>query len=205
MPVLGRTRKEVLKEFRTAELLEAARRVFAKKGFHAATVDDIAAAAGVAKGTVYLYYRSKQEVYWGALEHGITELHKEIQTRLAAEGTPENKVRAFIAIKVAYFEKNRDFFRIYFSELGSGFSHPAQMPRRFEGMYLEQARLLEAALQQGVKRREIRHIRTDTAAVAISDLIRGIIVQRLLGWSKKDVESDINFIFDLVWRGIAAP
>jgi len=204
MPVLGKTRKEVLKEFRTAELLEAARRVFAKKGFDAATVDEIAAAAGVAKGTVYLYYRSKREVYWGALEHGITELHKEIQTRLAAEKTPESKVRAFIAIKIRYFEKNRDFFRIYFSEIGSGFTHPAQMPRRFEEMYLQQAGLLEAALQRGVQCRAIRNIRTDTAAVAISDLIRGIIVQRLIGWSKKDVESDINFVFDLVWRGIAA-
>jgi AcrR family transcriptional regulator len=204
MPVLGKTRKQVIKEFRTAELLEAARRVFAKKGFHAATVEDIAAAAGVAKGTVYLYYRSKQEVYWGALEHGITELHHKIQTRLAAEETPEDKVRAFIAIKIRYFETNRDFFRIYFSELGSGFSHPAQMPHRFEDMYLEQARLLEAALKQGIQCGAVREIRTDTAAVAISDLIRGIIVQRLLGWSKKDVESDVNFVFDLVWRGIAA-
>ncbi len=204
MPVLGRTKKEVLKEFRTAELLEAARKVFAKKGFHAATVDEIAAAARVAKGTVYLYYRSKREVYWAALEHGITELHDEIQTRLAEEKRPEDKVRAFIAIKIRYFEKNRDFFRIYFSELGSGFTHPAQMPRRFEGMYLQQARMLELALQAGIKGKTIRNIRTDTAAVAISDMIRGIIVQRLLGWSKKGVESDINFVFDLVWRGIAA-
>ena len=78
------------------------------------------------------------------------------------------------------------------------------MPRQFEEIYVQQARILEAALQQGIKRKAIRHIRTDTAAIAISDLIRGIIVQRLLGWSKKDVESDINFIFDLVWRGIAA-
>ncbi len=203
MPVLGKTRKEVLKEFRTAELLEAARTVFAKKGFHGATVDEIAAAAGVAKGTVYLYYRSKQDVYWGALEHGITELHNQIRTRLAQEETPEKKVREFIAIKVHYFEANREFFRIYFSELGSGFSHPAQMPRNFEELYLQQASLLEEAIRQGIERGEIREIRADTAAVAISDLIRGIIVQRLLGWSKKDVESDINFVFDLVWRGIA--
>jgi AcrR family transcriptional regulator len=204
MPFLGKTRKEVIKEFRTAELLEAARQVFAKKGFHAATVEDIAAAAGVAKGTVYLYYRSKQEVYWAALEHGITELHNEIQNRLAAEETPETKVRAFIEIKIRYFELNRDFFTIYFSELGSGFSHPAQMPPRFEEMYLQQARLLEEVLRQGIQSKAVREIRTDTAAVAISDVIRGIIVQRLLGWSKKDVESDVNFVFDLVWRGIAA-
>ena len=99
---------------------------------------------------------------------------------------------------------NRDFFRIYFSELGSGLSHPAQLPSQFEQMYLQQARILEAALQQGIEDKTIREIRTDTAAVAISDLIRGIIVQRLLGWSTKDVESDIRFVFELVWRGVAA-
>ena len=204
MPVLGKTRKDVIKEFRTAELLEAARRLFAEQGFHATTVEDIAAAAGVAKGTVYLYYKSKHDVYWAALERGITELLHEIETRLEAEAAPEDKVRAFIAIKIRYFETNRDFFRIYFSELGSGFSHPTQMPPQFEQMYLQQARILEAALQQGIQQNVIREIRTDTAAVAISDLIRGIIVQRLLGWSTKDVESDIRFVFDLVWRGVAA-
>ncbi|HEV2247705.1 MAG TPA: TetR/AcrR family transcriptional regulator [Terriglobia bacterium] len=204
MPVLGKTRKDVIKEFRTAELLEAARRLFAEQGFHATTVEDIAAAAGVAKGTVYLYYKSKHDVYWAALERGITELLHEIQTRLEAEASPEDKVRAFIAIKIRYFEMNRDFFRIYFSELGSGFSHRTQMPPQFEQMYLQQARILEAVLQQGIQDKAIREIRTDTAAVAISDLIRGIIVQRLLGWSTKDVESDIRFVFDLVWRGVAA-
>lgn len=204
MPVLGKTRKDVIKEFRTAELLEAARRLFAEKGFHATTVEDIAAAAGVAKGTVYLYYKSKQDVYWAAIEHGIRELHNEIQTRMEAEETPEDKVRAFIAIKIRYFEMNRDFFRIYFSELGSGLSHPTQLPPQIERMYLKQARMLEAVLQQGVQSGTIREIRTDTAAVAISDLIRGINVQRLLGWSTKDVEADIGFVIDLVWRGIAA-
>jgi AcrR family transcriptional regulator len=204
MPLLGRSKKEVLTEFRMAELLEAARKVFAEKGFHEATVDEIADAAGVAKGTVYLYYQSKQAIYWAALERGITALHDEVKTRLAAEQTLEDKIRAFIAIKICYFEKNRDFFKIYISEFGSAFTHPAQLRKRFGELYLRQARVLEAVLREGVKRKAIRSIRADTAALAISDLTRGIITERLLGWSKGDVESDIRFVFDLVWRGIAA-
>jgi AcrR family transcriptional regulator len=205
MPVLGRTKKEVLTEFRMAELLEAARKVFAEKGFHEATVDEIAEAAGVAKGTVYLYYRSKRAIYWAALERGITALHDEVKSKLAAESTLENKVRAFIAIKITYFERNRDFFKIYLSEFGSAFTHPAQLHKRFGDLYLRQARVLEAVLREAIKGKAIRNIRVETASLAISDLTRGVITQRLLGWSKGDVESDIQFVFNLVWRGISAP
>ena len=51
------------KEARPAELLEAALDVFAEKGFAAARMDDIAARAGVAKGTVYLYFPGKEAVF----------------------------------------------------------------------------------------------------------------------------------------------
>lgn len=204
MPVLGRTRKEVLTEFRMAELLEAARRVFAERGFHQATVDAIAEAAGVAKGTVYLYYRSKRAVYWAALERGITDLNEETKTQLARRDTIENKIRSYITIRMDYFEKNRDFFKIYFSEFGSAFTHPAQMRKDFGDLYLRQARVLEGVLQEGIKRKVIRGVPTNTAALAISDLTRGVITQRLLGWSKGDVQSDIRFVFDLVWRGISS-
>ena len=60
MTISLKTKKDVVTEFRCAGILEAARKVFATKGFHEAKVDDIADAAGVAKGTVYLYYDSKR-------------------------------------------------------------------------------------------------------------------------------------------------
>ena len=62
MPVLGRTKKDVLSEFRKSELLNAARAVFGKKGFHDASIEEIAEMAEVAKGTVYLYYKSKNDL-----------------------------------------------------------------------------------------------------------------------------------------------
>ena len=72
MSTVIKTKKDVITEFRTSGILEAARKVFAEKGFHEATMDDIAEAAGVAKGTVYLYYESKRDVYFAALKFGIT-------------------------------------------------------------------------------------------------------------------------------------
>src|SRR5438034_6410514 len=108
-----KTKKDVVTEFRTSGILEAARKVFAKKGFHEAKVDDIAETAGVAKGTVYLYYASKRDVYFAALKFGIAQMYSLILDELKKVATPEEKLKALIATKLAYFDENRDFFKIY--------------------------------------------------------------------------------------------
>lgn len=54
----------MLRDERRAQLVAAAREVFGEKGYHAATVDDITRAAGVAKGTFYLYFSEKREIYY---------------------------------------------------------------------------------------------------------------------------------------------
>ena len=125
MPVHGKTKKEVLSEFRRNELLVAARAIFSKKGFHDATIDEIAEAAEVAKGTVYLYYKSKRDLYLEALRYGIESLNRELNLKAAEAGAFREKLRILTATKMDFFEENREFFNIYYSELGKPPSHPA--------------------------------------------------------------------------------
>lgn len=200
---MPRTRKEVLTEFRTAEILQAAHHVFAEKGYDQATISDIASAAGVAKGTIYLYYRSKRDVYWAALKNDMLTLRDETRRQLDGAGTIEQKVRAVIATKLQYFEQHRDFFRIYYAELGRSVTRHTQFQRQIEEIYLEQVHMLGQALQQAVRRRAIRHLRAEATAFAVLDLTRGVIAQRLRGWSSAELDDDIAFTFDLVWKGIA--
>ena len=141
-------------------------------------MDDIAEAAGVAKGTVYLYFRSKREIYLAALRQGIVRLNEETRRRVAAPEAIQAKIRAFIGTRVKYFEGNRDFFKIYHSE---------------------------SVLREAAKQGAIRCARADSTALIIYDMTRGLIFQRLLGWSRADVDGDIEFLFDLIWRGIANP
>lgn len=200
---MPRTRKEVLTEFRTAEILQAAHHVFAEKGYDQATISDIASAAGVAKGTIYLYYRSKRDVYWAALKNDMLTLRDETRRQLDGAGTIEQKVRAVIATKLQYLEQHRDFFRIYYAELGRSVTRHTQFQRQIEEIYLEQVHMLGQALQQAVRRRAIRHLRAEATAFAVLDLTRGVIAQRLRGWSSAELDDDIAFTFDLVWKGIA--
>src|SRR2546428_6659483 len=95
-----RTKKDVVTEFRTAGILQAARKIFALKGFNDATVDDVASAAGVAKGTVYLYYQSKRDIYFAALKLGIEQMYSMLDEELRRVNTPEEKMRTLIGVKL---------------------------------------------------------------------------------------------------------
>jgi TetR/AcrR family fatty acid metabolism transcriptional regulator len=205
MSTVVKTKKDVVTEFRCSGILEAARKVFAQKGFHEAKVDDIAEAAGVAKGTVYLYYASKRDVYFAALKFGISQMYALLVDELKRVSTPEEKLKALIATKLAYFDENRDFFKIYYSELGNiPSTHPSGIDNEFKALYQEQAKLVESILKEGARKKVIRNLRTEQTAFAISDIIRGVVTHRILGWTKSKSSQDVDFIFDLIWKGIAA-
>ena len=152
---MGKTKREVVTEFRTGELLAAARTVFAEKGFDGATIEDVAAAAGVAKGTVYLYYRSKQELYGAVFREGMLALHRATTERVQAAPDLEAKIRAFVTTKLAYFDEHREFFRIYFEAFGSARAVHPDLQAEFDALYREQVQMLEAAIRSAVEARRV--------------------------------------------------
>jgi AcrR family transcriptional regulator len=202
MPVHGKTKKEVLSEFRRSELLVAARTIFSRKGFHDATIDEIAEAAEVAKGTVHLYYKSKRDLYLEALRYGIESLNRELNLKAAEAGACREKLRILTTTKMEFFEENREFFNIYYSELGKLPSHPAGLDL-VKDLYFAQAKIFARLLEDGIRRREIRKINVEKAAFALADLTRDVTTQRVLGFSKDSMKNDIDFVVDFIWKGIA--
>src|SRR4051812_33762903 len=94
-----RTKKDAVTEFRRSTILEAACCAFARSGYESTTVDSIAAEAGIAKGTVYLYYKSKSEIYHAALSHNLQQLQAETERVLAATAGCRPKIEQFIRVR----------------------------------------------------------------------------------------------------------
>jgi AcrR family transcriptional regulator len=206
----SRARRAVLRssdaDARRAAILAAARHVFAANGFGDTTIDEIAQAAGIAKGTVYLYFRSKRELYRAALTSGISELTSIVAVRVAEARTLEQKVRAYVEARAGYFDTHREFFKLYLAELAEVFRHPGRRPgSAFERLYLEHVSGLEQALLESVPARGRAQRPARALAFALADLTRGIAVRQLRGWSRMALADEVEFVAGLVLKGLRKP
>jgi AcrR family transcriptional regulator len=202
MAVAGKTKKDVLLEFRTTEILDAARTVFSLKGFEGATIDAIALAAGVAKGTVYLYFDSKRDLFLASLREGVEALHAEVAVRMADADTCEGKLHAFIAGRFEYFSRNREFFRIYYTEFSQLIAGTANAQPEFKDLYEQQALLLEGVLADGISGGHMRPCHVPRTARMIYDLVRATLAQHILHDDADTPDASVASLFDFVWKGI---
>lgn len=98
-------------------ILDAAVSVFAEKGFHAARVSDVAARAGVADGTVYLYFKSKEEILTAAINTAFDAFVSRAKAELAAIDSPADKLRRLARMHLEALGSNRDLAVVFQMEL----------------------------------------------------------------------------------------
>jgi AcrR family transcriptional regulator len=191
---------------RRAAILAAARHVFAARGFRDTTVDEIAGTVGIAKGTVYLYYRSKRELYGAALTSGVRELATVVTARMAEARTLEQKVRAYVEARTGYFEGHREFFKLYLAEFSDVFRLPGRLPGPdFERLYLEHVGALEEILRASMPAPARARGSARALAFALADLTRGVAVRQLRGWSRAALADEVEFVVGLVLKGLKKP
>jgi TetR/AcrR family fatty acid metabolism transcriptional regulator len=93
-------------------ILDAATKVFAKKGFHATRVSEVAKAAGVADGTIYLYFKSKDELLVSLFEDRVEKLLSYMKEELPKQPTAAAKMRRVIELQLGLLEGERDLAEV---------------------------------------------------------------------------------------------
>src|ERR1700719_395301 len=106
MPVTP-TRRQEASGIRRLAILGAARKVFARQGYADTVVDDIAIQAGIGKGTLYLYFPSKEQIYLAALLDDARELDRLTREAIAAAPAWQGKVRAYMDVRLRYFDTHQ--------------------------------------------------------------------------------------------------
>ncbi len=93
-------------------ILKAAVEVFAKNGFYATRVSDIAKAAGVADGTIYLYFKNKDDVLITIFEEGITQLLEILREVAESDASFEERVTRIIELQLGLLEEQRELAEV---------------------------------------------------------------------------------------------
>ena len=106
-------RREKERESRRSAILKAARKLFFDRGFKNVTVDNIAAKAEVSKGSVYLYFKSKEEIYTQILINDSINSFQDLEKKFSAKDAPaEELLLAFADSYIDYFLNENELFRI---------------------------------------------------------------------------------------------
>jgi len=195
-PVDGRVRRaQESREARRAQILATALRVFSEKGFHQTSITDVVKAAGVARGTFYLYFDSKAAIFHELLDELMTHLRSNVMGVDMAPGAPPmvEQLVATVARILDTLQENRPLTRILF-HVAVGVD--ADVDERLTGFYESLRGFIGYSLTlgqaAGVVRSEIDvEITASCALGSLKD-----VVQRYV------VESDTDFDVDGVARAI---
>jgi TetR/AcrR family transcriptional regulator of autoinduction and epiphytic fitness len=196
-----KSKQQVVSEFRRAEIISAARTVFARSGFTSAIMDAIAREAGIAKGTVYLYFRSKTEIYKAVLDHDMKALQASCLARIEAAATLPAKIEAFALARLENADARREFFRIMDAE-GSNLTYNR---RQYRDWHREPVLRLAQAIDEATRSGQIRPLPPEKAAWLIADMIRGAIQRRILEQDTTPPADEARFLRDFIWPTLAAP
>jgi AcrR family transcriptional regulator len=190
-----KTKKQVVSEFRQSEIIAAARNVFAEKGYIAATVDEIAALAALAKGTIYVYFDSKEQIYNAVLENDLDALRALTLEKIAAAETAKEKISAYVNARFKYCEERRDFFRIMYIEPSGS---PVLSKVKAREWLREPVRQLTAAIESAIAKKQIHAWPAETLAWTVADLTSGALQRRLSVTPTTTARQDADFLIRFI-------
>ncbi|HXX49532.1 MAG TPA: TetR/AcrR family transcriptional regulator [Myxococcota bacterium] len=195
-------RRDAHGEARRSQILEAALRVWLRDGFHAAPVEAIAREAGLGKGTIYLYFPTKEAILQGAVERFSLLPAIEALVGKLPEVPPEQAIPMLVA---ALWERLRERGTILALVLGGGALRPENARLFQERVLLPGNQLLAAYLDECVHRGALRPMDTFVASRAlIGSLVMFMLSQNVLGGAALRPIPDaaiVETVSDLFLRG----
>lgn len=169
-------RKQREYEARREEILSAAERKFSENGFFKTSMAEIAEAAQFAMGTMYRFFKSKEDIYISLVEAKIEELLRLLEEAIQGPASAQEKLRAVVQVKLAFADQNRAFFRIYVSEW-SGFewTMKSAFGERVWKHYLAQINLVANVIREGMKSGEFRKVHPKDTSLAFHGMLNSTI------------------------------
>ncbi|MBC8503993.1 MAG: TetR/AcrR family transcriptional regulator [Anaerolineales bacterium] len=184
---------------RKVQILDAAANVFEEKGIQKTRMDDIVEKSGLSKGTLYWYFKSKDEIILGIFDNFISKEIKELETLVSSDESSSARISTYTERIILDMIKLLRFPSISFEFLSIAF-RSKYIQKAFKRFLADHMEILVPIIQQGVESGEFKEIDATEAAIAIGAVFEGTIAlwvyDKNLIDTERHVRSGIKFLVD---------
>lgn len=197
------TRKEREYEQRRNEIREVAEAVFAERGFVSTTMEEIARRAEFSVGSLYKFFKNKDDLYVDILTARADEMEPVIYEALENGCGPLEKIRALMTARLELFWKYPRFFRLYFHQtMGTVTDIRAGFTPEILERYEQLLSVIEGIFEEGIKSGQFKGVAPKT----LTQIFEGIIRSYLAGLSQQESpqrnKAEEESLFDIFTRGL---
>ncbi len=188
---------------RQQEILDAAVRAFSRQGYHNCTVAQVAREAGVADGTIYLYFQSKEDLLVSAFRHVLQSLFERLDREIAAIADPLAKLRRLVEMHLELMEGDPDVASFLQFQL----RQPETSVRTaISGPLGDYARRIETVIEEG---KATGQVRTDVGTRMLRRLVFGAVDETVSAWILRPHRGPLvpkaATLLDVLLNGIRGP
>ena len=199
---LSRREREKLRQ--RQEMLAAALELFSEKGYHNVSMHEIAEKAEFAVGTLYKFFRNKEDLYKSLIAEQADRFHEALTKAIEGADDEIEKLRNYVRAKKEVFAANISVIRLYFAETGgASFSVKAGLDKEIREKYEQFLRTLASVFESGIKRKRFRKIAEPyQLAVALDSLCNAFLLLWLEAPDDRPFPEDPDVILNILFKGL---
>ena len=198
--------KIIDKEVKKLEILHAAMKVFANKGILNTKMIDISSEAGVGKGTIYEYFRSKDEIFFTAFTYVFKETEQQLSDALSTTSDPVRKLELVLEITFdSFMGHSGEFAAIMMDFWAEGVRNKDSNILNaidLKGIYAEYRKLISSILQEGIDNRIFRQMDIDLIASAFLAILDGLALQWIMDRKAVNLKQVTAVVLECIINGI---
>jgi len=200
-------RREREKLYQRQEMLAAALELFSEKGYHNVSMHEIAKKSEFAIGTLYKFFKNKEDLYKALVLERSDKFHEAITRAIQEPDDEIEKLRKYVRVKGQVFRDNVSVIRLYFAETrGASFNITAGLDREIRERYGHFLENLAAIFKSGIKKKRFVKISDPYyLAAAIESLTNAFLFLWVEAPERNPYPEDPDAILNILFKGLLAP
>lgn len=196
-------RKEREFNLRRAGILEQAEKIFAAKGFHNTTVAEIAAASGFAVGTLYQFFKGKEQLYTVMLTEKLNTMYAGIRESVALEEDAIRKIESLVASQFRFVESNAQFCSIFLRRDHLSLSRGGEaLRKRMVADYAVHLTFTEEVIRLGIRSGILKEMDPGMIAAVLTGIVNSCASRWLTMMEGPSLIDHVPFVINIFLEGV---